>query len=327
MWFVLVLGMAYAGVYTLFIKTDWYVKVIALWSLALCFLCGSPLEALTSYASIIICCYLYILCTKIKDWTVIWKSLQALLFLNVILVVMQATGHDTLLNFGLGHSLTGYGIIGQHMQMGSFSIVLSAVLLPFSLWNLLFPFFIAFFCNSAWTLLTAGLGVFLLIRSISVKGARIFGIVALGAALIYALYTGKIDSNFGPENGRWTVWMQSLKWAWKHPWVGWGAGTYKLLFPSFYVMPQHEIPYKTAHNWIIQMIFEMGYPFTIFMIGLIWNLGIKLYERRKVFCLIGLVMILCDAEVHFPDRMLQTVGIIICFLAYCSRQAREHIVK
>lgn len=320
-WYMIVLIMAYAGVFILFIKTDWFIKVIAIWSLALCFICASPLTAFTSYFSVIVCCYLYLLCRQIQDWSIIFKTFQTLLFLNVIVMIMQMTGHDSLLNFGLGHSITGYGIVGQHMQMGSFSIVLSAVLLPFSLWNLVFPFVTAIFCNSSWTLLTAGIGVFMLIDIRSKKWARVFLVGSLLIAFIYALKTGKIDQNIGPENGRWTIWMQSLKWANKHPWVGYGAGTYKLLFPSFYLTK--AIPYKTAHNWLIQIIFEMGYPFALFLLSLIGRLGYRLWCAKESICLIGLVMILIDMEVHFPERMLQTVGILICFFAYCQTKLQR----
>lgn len=322
-WYLIVLIMAYAGVYILFIKTQWFVKVIALWSLALCFVCASPLTALTSYFSVITCCYLYILCTRIEDWSVIFKAFQALLFLNALVVIMQMLGKDSLLNFGVGHDLVEYGIVGQHMQMGSVSIVLSAVLLPYSLWNLIFPFVIAFFCNSSWTLLTAAIGVYMLINFKSKTWARIFLIISVGVSLIYMFKTGKIHANIGPENGRWTIWMQSLKWANYHPWVGYGAGSYKLLFPSFYVTSHHDIPYKTAHNWLVQVIFEMGYPFALFLLALMGRLAYRLWQAREILCLIGLTMIFLDMEVHFPERMLQTVGIIICFLAYCETRLRK----
>lgn len=326
-WYMIVLIMAYSAFYLLFIKTNWFVKVIAIWSLAQCFVCASPLTAFTSYFSIIICCYLYVLCTRIEDWSVIFKAFQALLFLNVLVIIMQMVGKDSLLNFGLGSNISGYGIIGQHMQMGSFSIVLSAILLPFSVANLIFPFIIAFFCNSSWTLLTAVIGLYLLINSQSKKSARFFLVVGIVLAMVYAFKTGKIDSNIGPDNGRWMVWVDSLKWANHHPWVGYGAGSYKLLFPSFDLHSYAFIPYKNAHNWIIQMIFEMGYPFTIFMVALVGNLVYRLWKAKKTICFIGLVMILVDMEVHFPDRMLQTVGILICFLAYCQNSLTKGKIK
>lgn len=326
-WYLLVLIMGFAGVHTIFIKTEWFVKVIAVWSFALCFICASPLTALTSYFSIVVCCYLYILCRQIKDWSVIFKAFQTLLFLNVLVVVMQMVGKDTLLNFGLGHNLSIYGIVGQHMQMGSFSVVLSAVLLPFSLLNLAFPFVVAFFCNSAWTLLTASIGLYLLLRTFSKELAFRVLLILCGGFMIYAAITGKIDGNIAHDNGRWNIWMQSLKWANLHPWVGYGAGTYKLLFPSFYVTPLNDIPYKTAHNWIVQLIFEMGYPFTLFLMGLIAHLGYQLWRQKQTLCLIGLVMIVCDMEVHFPERMLQTVGILVCFFAYCQSRLVGSQVK
>jgi len=322
-WYLIVLITGFAGFYTIFIKTEWFVKVIALWSFALCFLCGSPLIAFTSYFSIVVCCYLYILCTHIEDWSVIFKAFQTLLFLNVIVVGMQMIGRDSLLNFGLGSNLNTYGIIGPHMQMGSMSIVLSAVLLPFSLCNLIFPFVIAFFCNSSWTLLTAAIGVFMILNSRYKTLAGIFLICGIIIVSVYALTTHKISANTMAPDGRWTIWMQSLKWANYHPWVGWGAGTYKLLFSSFYHPLYYDTPYRTAHNWLIQIVFEMGYPFALFLLMLVVGLAYRLWRAREIVCLTGLAMILIDMEVHFPERMLQTIGILICFFAYCQVKLRK----
>lgn len=330
MWFMLVLGMGFLGFYLVFIRTEFYVKVIGIGALGLSILCGSPLTALTAYFSIVLCCYLYVFARRIKNWKPVFRFFQTLLFLNVFVEIMQILGRDSLLNFGLGHNLNTYGIIGQHMQMGSFSVVLSAVLLSLSPVNLVFPFLTAFFCHSAWTLFCAACGLFILVWPRSKRWAQ--GLLLAGV-FIFGMYTvieGKIQSNVTPNTGRMVIWKTSLQIAGKHPWVGWGAGTYKLLYPSLSRQKLYptgkgdpdNIPYKTAHNWLVQMIFEMGYPFTLLILSIIGAIAYGLYQVKEFNCLAGLTMIFLDGLVHFPDRMLQTVGIIIVFLAYCVIRLR-----
>lgn len=325
LWFVMVLMMGFFGFYTIHIKTNTFVPIIAIGSLALCVLCGSPLIALTSYFSIVLCCYLYIFAQRITDWQTVFKFFQTLLFLNAFILGLQFFGKDTLLNFGLGKNLNTYGIIGQHMQMGSFSVVLSAILLQVNPMYLLFPLFTAIFCLSAWTLAVVICATAIITWPKSKNLARAILLIGGMAFLVYAFHNGKFESNIKPNNGRLMIWKTSLQIANKHPWVGWGPGTYKVLYPPLSRQKLYpggfgdpnNIPYRTAHNWIVQMVFEMGYPFTAFILFIILWIGYGLYKVRDFNCLAGLTMIFLDGLVHFPDRMLQTVGMVIIFIAFC----------
>lgn len=326
-WPLMILAAGFLGFFTLWIRVHWAVKAIAIGSFFLCFFSSGPYIAFTSYVSIVFCCYLYILCTKIEDWRLVFKAFHTLLLLNLFLIGMQWLGADSLLNFGLGHDLTGFGIIGQHMQMGSFSVVLSAILLPLNPLCLMFPFMVAFFCTSTWTILAAGTGVFILCFPRYKRWAVFF---AIAIAILFFMYGGshhKFYENLNGHSGRWEVWKRSIELANERPLTGWGAGSYKVLFPAFNLQAERYIPYKNAHNAFIQLAFEMGYPFTLFIMGLLGGLMIRLYRAREMYCLAGLVMILTDSLVHFPDRMLQTVGLIICFLAYCNYRLNQKILR
>lgn len=324
-WFMLVLLAGFFGFYTLFIKTNWIVRFFALGCFFNCFFSVAPFISFTSYISIVACCYFYILCTRIEDWTVIFKALQCLLVLNVFLIVMQFFGMDQLLNFGLGHDFRCFGVVGQHMQMGSFAVVICAFLICFNMMNFVVPFAVAFFCNSSWTLAAVSAGMFTCLQMYfeDKRIARLFGIMCLVAVAIFGTVTHKFAANTSTkiESGRAAVWKRSIELANQRPITGWGVGTYKVTFYPLSGLSQ--IPYKTAHNWIIQLIFEIGYPMTLIVIvalgGFVW----RLWRSQHVLCTAGLVMILTDMLVHFPDRMIQCVLIIICFLAYCSSKLRS----
>lgn len=324
LWFVMILVAGFFGFYTAFLKVPCALKIISIWSYILCFFSSSPYISFTSYVSIILSCYFYIMCLRIKNWKIIFHAFQSLLFLNILLIIMQNSGQDSLLNFGLYKDFTCFGVIGQHMQMGSFAVVLSAVLLTFSRWNIFFPFVVAFFCTSTWTILCAGVGLFVWLSVRYRKLANISLLIILILFFGFSLKTDKFTSNMHEDSGRFVVWQKSLGFASQKLWTGWGAGTYKELYPP--LSKSHNIPYKTAHNWIIQLLFEMGLPFTLFILMIVLDLFLKLYKAREFVLLAGLGMIFCDMMVHFPDRMAQTVWIIVCFMAYCRVQLQKNFV-
>lgn len=314
---MMILIAGFFGLFTLFINVSCVIRSIAISTFVLCFFSNSPYITFTSYVSIVLCCYFYILCKRIEDWKIIVKVLQTLLLLNLVLLILQYFGMDSLLNYGLGRDITGFGIIGHHMQMGSFSVVLSAILLPFNAGVLLFPLLIAFLCHSVWTLIPAVAGGFVFLYKSQKKLAQIILVVGGLVFGSVAISQHKFEENLA-KSGRAEVWQTALSYSNHHPFVGWGAGSFKVLFPAFNLQPERYTPYKNAHNSLIQLIFEMGYPFAGFIFFMLGNLIWRLYKAGETRCAAGLTMILLDSMVHFPDRMMQTVPLIICFLAYCE---------
>lgn len=321
LWFVMILIACFFGLLTLQIKTVWPVRIVAVGSIFICFFGCAPYICFTSYVSIVLCCYFYILCSRITNWVMIFKCLQTLLWLNVLLMVLQFFGHDSLLNFGLGKDFTCFGAIGQHMQMGSYSVILSAILLSYNESNLWFPVGVAFFCTSAWTLVAVATGFFLNTVFQHRHTAYLVLVVFLITFIGYAGCHHKFSSNIDSEYGRLVIWKKSLALANQRWLTGWGPGTYKILSPA--LLTGKFIPYKAAHNWLVQLIFEMGYPFTFFVIGVLTNTFWRLYKAKEYTCMAGMAMMLIDMMVHFPDRMMQCVGLIILFLAYCGMKLRQ----
>lgn len=318
-WFMLVLIAGFFGFYTLFIKTLWTIRIIAISTFINCFFSAAPFVSFTAYILVVACCYFYILCTKIEDWIIIFKALQCLLFLNVFLMIMQSLGCDQLLNFGLGREFKCFGAIGHHMQMGSFSVVLSAFLISINPLNLIFPMVVSFFCNSMWTLFSTGIGIFT-ITYMYLKDKRVAWLLLLICLFVF-IFMGISKNKFyansiKSSSGRGHVWIRTIELTNKKPITGWGIGTYKVLFAPMSEMK--SFPYKTAHNWVLQLVFEIGYLLTLLLLLALSRLIYVLIRNRQTMCLAGILMIAINGLVHFPERQIQCVLIIICFLAFIN---------
>lgn len=311
LWLVLISG--FFGVFLLFMQTDLTVKIVAIATFVNCFFSAIPYLSFTSYINIIVCCYFYVLCTRVNDWTLIFKAIQSVMILNIFLIFMQSIGHDPLLNFGV-FNMEHYGILGQHMMMGSFLVIISAILLNVSKFYILVPILLSLICHSSWSFLCAGLGVVVYLSSFSRKLALMILVSCVLFFVIWVIKDGKIQENLSKHSGRVTVWERSFELSNQRPWFGWGAGTYKDIFPA--ISNMNCIPWKNSHNFVIQFLFEFGYPLTIcLLLGLGWLL-FTLYWSKQWLPLAGLTMMITDALIHFPDRMIQTVPLIILFLAY-----------
>lgn len=320
-WLWMILTAGFFGVFILFIKTDLAVKVIALTGFLNCFFSAAPYISFTSYCSLILCCYFYVCATRIENWDFMFKAIQSIVILNVILLVLEFFHKDSLMDFGQVYT-DSYGVLGHRMQMGSFSVVISALLISFSKFNILFALAVSLFCKSSWTFLSAGIGVMIYIFSKSKKFAYILLAAISFVFLIWGFSTHKFEENMGKSNGRVVVWKRSFQLANEHPWTGWGIGTYKQIFHPLSRI--QSIPWKTAHNFIAELDFEVGHVLTGCLLLGLGCLLVALFKAELWLQLSGLCMILVDALVHFPDRMIQTVPLIIIFLAYCSFSLRRY---
>lgn len=314
-WFWMVLASGFACFYLSFLKVDLFVRCLAIAMWFDCFMSSSPYVAFTRYVTIIGCCYFYFVCTKVEDWSIIFKALQALLFLTVSLMIMQTCGHDTLLN--LTHEkFVHFGILGQHMQEASFGVVLCAMLILFHPVYFIPAFALSIFCHSTWSFLCAALGAAIYFYPVNQKMVMVLFSLCVIGFMVVASFQKKFDENIGPSSGRVWVWQKTIEIANKKPWTGWGPGMYKVLFPVMSRDKYTRVPYKTAHDFIAQLLFETGYPITLFIISGLALLTWYLVYMKHISSLAGLAMIISDALVHFPERQLQDILIIIAFIAY-----------
>lgn len=315
---------SFAGLYLVFLPINRFVKFVAVVSFFNALMSSVPYVSFNAYALVILCCYFYVACTKIKNWTPIITALKVLFLLNCILLICQLFRQDQLLNFGTDKTVC-FGVVGHKMQMSSFITVLSAIMVPVTPWFLLGGLAVSMYCTSVWGIFCCGLGMLIYSRLINKRLFNFFvvGLITLFVVLGFAL--GKFDANAQSKYGRSAVWYHSLRLASERPLMGWGIGSYKVVFHPLSQM--QNIPYRQAHNCWIQFVFELGYPAALWILICFAYFMCRLYEttRRKMHRLmsyklfIAALIIAVDMMVHFPTRMIQCVPLIICFLAYCEQ--------
>ena len=319
---------AFAGFYTLFIKTSFIVRFIAIAAFISCFFTQVPFVSFTCYILLVAACYFFILCQRIKDFKPVFKMLQCMMLLVGVMFLFQCFGDDKLLNLWRSFSREGnfaFGVVGQRMQSASFSVILAAALMPVSAAHSIFPLITSTICNSAGAFLCGSLGA---IAYLHKSWKKRYLIVLPGTLVIiflsWLVISGKFAQNTADHSGRLIVWIETLKMSMEHPFVGHGLGTFKGLFTISERVP--GIPWKQAHNCWIQLPLELGYPIAFVIYGYFVYLIASLARltRRKPFkqkafqCIAGLVMIAVNMCVHFPTRLTQTALIIVFFLAYCE---------
>ena len=275
----------------------------------------------TMFWSLIVCAYYYSLCRQIKDWTLIKKTLQAIFLFVVLLTIAQAFGKDTLLNFG-AKSVKIFGIIGNPMIASSFTCVLAPFLL-FSPLNWITLSLMAFLSGSSGAVLSVSAGVVVYAWS-KVKKLRVWIVIAaILVSVSFAYKTGDI-SEVAFRAGRLPVYLKTIELAIKRPW-GYGIGTFKLLFQVYCgdeiqrEQPHGQTWIKTHNDWL-QILFETGFPGFILFFGWLVSIIRKVKDPIK---LAGLAILATNMMIHFPNRMVQSVFIILMFLAYCSQKERE----
>ena len=287
-WTAVMVFAGFLGIILLYTKVNIFVKAIAFGGYINCFLSAAPIISFTSYLPLLFCCYFYLLCTKIKDWKLIFNVLFTILLLECLFMIMQILGKDPLLNFGFGGK-NCYGTIGNKMQLESFIVVVSVLAL---------------------------------------QGRRkIVLAVVLATATLYTIIYGfhiHIHSSF---TGRMVVWVEAFKMSNWHPFVGWGIGTFKFMFTPLTKLIIPGQNFSAMHNEWLQVFFETGYPGLILMVSLFSFLTYRLIKIRKWLLLAGLLALSLDMSVHFPLRTLQCPLIVIAFLAFLEQNLLSVIKK
>jgi hypothetical protein len=285
-WTILVVLFGFLGFLTIFLKTPLFIKIIAIGGFINCFLSAAPYVAFTSYLSLLFCCYFYILCTKVKDWDIIFKAILTVVIFNLFFMAMQFLGKDSLLNFGLGKNIVEHGIVGNRMQLESFLLVALVLLM-------------------------------------AIKGVnkKIVSLIAIAFVLILLVYTDAVSPAIlhNPLDGRWPIWKATIHLANQRPLFGWGIGTFKDIFwPLSGLQGKTAHMWRTCHNEFLQILFETGYVGLSFIVGLFGYFFYKLRNNKTL--LIGLSLIALDMSIHFPMRVANTVLILITFFAFCNRK-------
>lgn len=297
-------------------KVNVFLKLFLIWCFVSSFVSRAPYVSFTMFWTVIVCAYYYLACTKIGDFGPVKKVIQSVFFLIILLIIMQLLSLDTLLNFGL-KTPTILGTIGNKMMLASFICVLAPFLIHRPL-NWVAIGLVAFISESSGIMLSIGLGLgFLLFRKY--KRLRVFIVIAaIAFPLLFAYKTG--DFKVFNVAGRGPVWKETAKLIAKKP-LGYGIATYKILFPVLcsdtIAAHQPGREWVRTHNSWLQMPFEVG--ILGFLAFLCWLTALT-WKVRDPIKQAGLIIIGTNMAVHFPDRMCQSVFIIIMFLAYAKQR-------
>jgi hypothetical protein len=234
---------------------------------------------------------------------------QAVAVFNVIMLTMQFFKHDQLLNFG--GPADQFGGVGQHMRMGSFATILTSLLIFASPWWCIFGMAVGLLCKSTWTLVAVASGMFFINKKVFLAFILI-GIIAIA-------HFHKIHEQQGTE-GRLPVWKKTVELSNRRPFWGVGIGTYKLVFAPLSKMEWSV--WRTAHNCWLEILFETGRPGLLFVAIMTLWLFFVLWFKQDYLCMAGLTIICVDMIVHFPTRMMNTVPLIVLFLALCEQRIK-----
>ena len=308
----------------LYQKVSAWLKLLVLWCFISCFLSRAPYMSFTMFWSVIVCAYYYLFCTKIENWEPVKKVMQSIIFFIVLLMVMQLLGKDTLLNFNQKTPQV-IGTIGNKMILSSFVCILAPFLL-FNPLNWVILIIISFITWSSGAVLSivAGLGTLAWMKF--KKWRLVILTIAICLPICYAVQTRDM-ATFRSPAGRRLVWLKTAELSLKHP-LGYGIGTYKILFPHLCgkeitrQAPGRE--WNTTHNTLLQMTFEVGFIGIILFLGWMVTLIRNILKKKNYIQLSGFAIIATNSLIHFPDRMVQTVLIVMIFFAWCSQESGDN---
>lgn len=338
-WFWMILINGFLSFAFLYSKAGIPEKLIIVYSFINCFFSKAPHLSFTAQTLLIIMAYFYLLCLELKDYRFIFRTIQCIFLVNMVLILNQMAGRDVLLNFGKDIP-TYIGNIGNPMILSSFLVILGSFLIIYRPLNLVLIAIIAFIFNSTGatlSLIVAG-GTYIYCK-FKKRGKQIV-FVSLTILITCFVADNKIEEFYQLKGGRFPIWRKTVELTNQHPITGWGIATYKVIFPqlskemcsTYYGMPgpwEFEgttgvwVAWRQTHNCWLQILFEMGYiGFALFLIyvgSLIYYFIVAQKSKIVMLSFAGLVMIGANMMIHFPTRTLQCVPIIVCFVAYYKR--------
>lgn len=306
-----------------FLKISPFVKFLPTFILINTMFSSVPLMSIMTWMYTVIGAYMFFLFYSIKNYHTVFRMLQSVLFLILFLHIMKWLGHEPIANF---RNTVYYGTVGQHMQSASLTTVFTAILISFHPLNFIIPLIVSFICNSAGAFLSTGLG--LIFYSFKKIDRGLFYKISACLVLIFIIWMtvgGKFMQNISMSNSRLLTWIETLRITMERPWIGWGGGTYKILFPIKCNISAFK--WTFAHNCWLQIFFEFGLFGVVYALSYAGYLTFNIFRlnRRQIFkhkstmCLCGLIMIFSNMMYHFPTRMYQAIPLLIFFFAYCQK--------
>lgn len=340
LWLVLICG--FLGFLFLYAKANAILRILVVYILINAIASKAPYLSLTSYILFIPAVYYYYVCTKVKDWSNIFKVFQALFLFTVFLIVLQLLGIDHLCNLGQD-KVVYWGFTGNQMWLSSLLVCMAPFLLIKNKLNAIPILIMLIIMKSSGGLLSLFAGIVFYSILNSRKKKRVI-IIFLLLLIPLSAFIWKDSLKTQLAYGRWPVWERTVELTMKRPALGWGIGTYKVIIPSMtkdvaggltnpweYEGTKGDwIRWMQAHNCWLQVLFETGFIgfilFCLFIGSIFFGIFFN-YNKNIILAASGAVMIFSNMLIHYPTRMNQTVLILICFLAYLEQVNKGEIWK
>lgn len=342
MWGILLGG--FLGFLYLFTKANPWVKALVVFSFVGCFSSSVPYLSFSLYLSVILGAYFYLMCLSIDDWEPVYKTIQSLFFVSVLLIVMQRFQGDTLLNFNRKAAVF-FGTINNPMMLASYITCLTPFLIMRNRLNAIPVLLVAVMSQSAGMVFSLGAGI-LFYLCFKIKNKWVSVLVAL-TLMVMAFALVRKDTaviNF-MDGGRGKIWQRTIELVEKSPWMGRGIGTFQVIFPVFSADISggfagdwnYEwtigswIAWRKTHNCWLQLYFEIGRLGIIGILGLAFSylwMFIRVHKTPVIiFATVGMVILAANMTVHFPTRMPQTVIVLLSYLAFYEFILKKGEVK
>lgn len=285
--------------------------------------------------------WLFILVQKCK-FNEVTGYIEAAFWFELILVLFQLLGKDTLMNFGR-HDSVFLGSLMQYMRFSSLVALMSVFLILKNKWYCVPVFILCVLSRSMGLALSLVVGtVVYLIRYRKTIWARTAFLAVIIFTLIYSAYDwGSIRGAILPENGgRIISWINAIQ-TWfmdtskdttfpmlegplnlKWIFFGHGMDTFLPLFPIY----KHDSnPFPQAHNDWLQFGWEIGLVGLGLVVTYVVSLIRRLYQKGLYGYVAGLACIGTSMTLNFLTRMTQSMFLLVVYVAFCEQKIKEKV--
>ena len=349
-WIVLVIGVA--AFFSLYLKINIWIKLLAIWLYINCFLSQMPVASFVSYASFLGALIIYVFCLKLTkdEFKFVLKIFPILFLLEALILTFQLYDKTIITKaLDLGKDVN-YGTVSNSMMFGSMVVVMSFPLILNKKWFAI-PILVMFFCipqlHRVLAPFLAGCAFYTFFK-IKPKTWKIIFLTIMICLSVFYIKEKKVE--LFKQGHRGPIWVRLCEMASDRQIRGWGLGTLKYLLPlncedvepyeiedywkhgEKWKIGQHEgtkIMWNKAHNDYLEFYFQAGLTGLFLFLGLIgwairrFTLAVKTDECYLVTA--GLIAIGLNMIETYPSTMIQLVPVTIFMLSYFTRLTDERV--
>lgn len=198
-WVYLVIVAGLFGFFTLSRDVHWTFKVLMIGLFVQCFFSMMPVYSFNAYILLVATLYFFLACKKI-DFKPVLQMAEAVFWIEVVISIVQVTGHDHLMSFprSAAYEALGvpyqelqkhvyFGTVFQQMRFASLLCILSPLLLLKSKWYVFPILFMAYLLGALGFSLAIAAGVVVYLLCEAVKRGKFGWVLGMGVFIIYGV--------------------------------------------------------------------------------------------------------------------------------------------